>query len=440
MKNIFSEIPVGKYKEYGSYPTLDVPNTQATNFNDTKKFSGGTSTGLNTLDALRVAQGTPIDYDRDELTVQIGMLLEAHNHLCAEQLSMFCNFSPERFVRLGATDSVNMMQLDAGGIPTAQKVYVIGSNQGWPLRRFGIGLQWNNEYWAQKDMKQFANQLEAILTADKKLLASRIRRAFLKSTGETFVDFLKDQMPLPVKPLINADGTAIPPNPYGVTFDNSNHTHYMYCGSGNADSGSAAFTDTGNTAWNNSSTAASKAHNLDAMLANLREHYTDGSNIFLVSQTEAAFFAPANGNGSQIPGFQKAEYTVIKPSQNRDVLQGLGFYNPENSYDRFIGVYDGTEVWVKPWVPAGYVLLFNVSAPKPLQVRVNDTTGLPGTTVNGSNSMGGGDLRMVFEYQPYPLYAQAMVRDFDVAASTERQNGVAMFVNSASAYTNAAYW
>lgn len=413
----------------------DYKNLPQWNYQDDNKpitFSGGTSTGLNTLDTLKVAKGMPIDYDRDELSTQIAMLLEAHNHLTAEQLSLFCQFSPERLVRIGATDSVTFGEIDPAGIPTAKKVYVVGSDQGWPLRRFGVGTQWNQEYWTQKDMRQFANQMEAILTADKKLLSSRIRRAFFYPTSTNFVDKFKDQMTLPVKPLINGDGASIPPNAYGTTFNNAAHTHYMYPGSGNGDT----VTDAGNVGWA-TSTPTQKGQNLDAILANLREHYVDGRFVLFCNVAQAVAFTYANSSSNQIPGFQRYEYIYNTSGTYRDhISQSFGTYNPTDTFNRAIGMYDGVEVWVKPWVPANYLMCFNIDAPKPLQVRVNDTGGLPGTTVSGSNSIAGGDLRMVFEYQPYPLYAQAFVRDFDIAASSERQGAVAF--NTAQAAVDAS--
>ncbi len=141
-------------------------------------------------------------------------------------------------------------------------------------------------------------------------------------------------------------------------------------------------------------------------------------------------------SASIIPGFNRLEYNYILPATSREAMQpGQPFYDPQNTYDRFLGMFDGAEVWVKPWMPAGYLWAYDPTQPKPLQVRVPKAGPLPSTTVSGATSMGGSDLRLVLQFDQFPFQAQAMVRDYGISASGERWNGVAMYLNSVSSYT-----
>lgn len=400
--------------------------------NNSTKFAFGTLDRNNTLDALRVFNGTVIDYDRDLLTTQIAMILQAQNSLTAEQLSMFAEVSPERFIRQGAQATMAMEDVDFNGIPSAQKIFVTGSEQGWPLRRKAIGLQWSSEVLRAMPMSIFATQIAALLTADQVQVAKSLRNAIFYPTNRTFIDRATDSYALPLKALLNADSVQPPPNAYGTVFAGATHTHYMYPTSGNGDTITANST----TAWNNNASVADKANLLGEVLQNLREHYTQGSAVILCSTTEAPYFT-TRVNTSIIPGFAALEYntSIIEQSITRDrASMALGSYDFQNTYNRFLGVFDGAEVWVKPWMPAGYLFAYDPMQPKPVQIRIpkNQT---PGTSVAGQNSLGGGDLRLVLEYDQFPLMAQAMVRDYGMAASSERWNGVAVYLNSASAYT-----
>lgn len=422
----FVDVPTTRgYSDYSKLPVARFDNTSSGN------FAFGTLDRSNTLDALRVFNGTVIQYDRDLLQTQIGMILDAQNHLTAEQLSMFCQVSTERFVRVGSQATTVFEDLDLMGIPNPQKIFPTGSEQGWPLRRKGVALQWTSEYFRNLPMSTFANQLQSLLTADAVSVAKQIRHAIFYPTNNTFIDRFMDSYSLPVKALLNADSVQPPPNAYGTVFDGSVHTHYMYPSKGNGDT----ITATSTTAWNNNASVADKANFLGEILLNLREHYVTGTAKILVSTTEAPFFT-TRINTSIIPGFAVLEYAqnIITQNVNRDRATGPD-YNPQNAYDRMLGYFDGAEVWVKPWIPAGYCFAYDPTQPLPVQVRVPSNGAMPGTDVNGASSLGAGNLRLIQEYDQFPLMAQAMVRDLGMAASVERWNGVVGYLNSASSYT-----
>ena len=399
--------------------------------NGTMNFAYGALDQANTLEFLRIWQGTVAQYGIDRLTEQIAILMEATNAIVGDMIQNLAIIGSERYIRNGAVDQVTMVQLDTAGIPLAQKVFVVGSPMGMRLNRYGIGLEWNMEYWRQKDMRQFANEMQSIITADaNRIKGSMINALFQPSNELTFLDVLQDYLILPVRALVNADGTAIPPNPYGYTFNNSTHTHYMYPGGGNGDT--VATYSSG--AWS-SSTVAQKALDLQAIEYNMKEHYNDGTMVIYTSPSDSSNWLPQNGSATQIPGFLKLDYVYSIPSITRDV-DTEGRLDTQDFYDRFLGHFDGIQVWTKPWVPAGYIFAFFVDKPKPLYCRVPlspDKATPGGVTPTGSLTLGGGDLRMINQWSSHPLTAQAMVRDFGFSA-WERTNGICFDMQGTSAY------
>jgi hypothetical protein len=404
-------------KSYASLPVASEVN-KAT-------FSFGTLQGNDTLQALRIYNGTVEQYDIDRLANDTNTLLEAYNSLLIMQVEPLCEVTAARFVRNSDNASIDFEDLAANSIPTAQKINPIGSDAGYPLKRAGIGLQWNREYFRQKEVRQYAMQIQALLTADARKIALEIRRAFFKATNYTFNDYLDDMYALPVKALLNADGKPLPPNPYGTVFNASAHSHYMYSGSGNGDT----ITTYSGAVWTTSSSAATKQQDVDAILTNLREHYTEGTVMLLINPTDQGLWL----GGNYPSNFQKLEYVYIDPSISRDRVDGkYGYLDNSDTFNRKIGYVEGAEVWSKPWVPQGYIVAYVEGQDKPIALRVPKDSRV-GQTETGSYSLGNGDLRLVYQYESYPLYAQAMVRDFG-CATWNRVNGVAFYTQSTGAY------
>ncbi|OWY59004.1 hypothetical protein B7486_76925, partial [cyanobacterium TDX16] len=89
-------------------------------------------------------------------------------------------------------------------------------------------------------------------------------------------------------------------------------------------------------------------------------------------------------------------------------------------FNRRIGFFgnQAAEVWVKPWIPAGYVLFFMKGPRKPLAYR----------TRRG----GTGNLIVAAEDETYPLRARTLEREFGVGV-WERTNGAALYIDTGAA-------
>jgi hypothetical protein len=401
---------------------------QAQFANDTAQFAYGTGDTQSTLAALRVANSIIADYGLDQAYLAVQMLLEAHNRITAELLSLFCADSTDRLRRYGTPDTMTMQELDQYGIPLAQRVSA-GANVGFPLRKYGAGLQWNLDYATQATTVELAGQLEALLTADTRLIQRQIKRGFYYSTNTTFVDVLRDGFSLPVKCLANADSIGLPVGPNGEQYASATHTHYMYAGSGNGDT----ITSTNDTIWSSLTTSSADVakikSDLDALCDNVVEHFNDGQALILINKADEVYFRNYLGVAN---GFDEIRPAILIPGITNDSPR-VNDLDVLRIYNRQIGWYRGFQVWVKPWVVSHYPICTIVGPEPPLLIRVPERP-VAGNNVSGATSLGAGDLRLVSSFPGYPFIAQAMERRFGVAV-WNRVNGAVLDINHTGSYT-----
>jgi hypothetical protein len=231
---------------------------------------------------------------------------------------------------------------------------------------------------------ELAAQFTATQTAHIKAIQREIKRAVFTSTNSTFVDRLVDNVSLAVKAFNNNDSTELPPGPNGQTFATS-HQHYI------ARVGSLAATD------------------ISAVITLVIEHYNTGQPMLFINQAQEA----------AVRGFT-ANFT---PYMDERMIVGSGTtyaagkLNPTSLYNRAIGIFDGAEVWVKPWIPANYMFAYVDGAPKPLVLR--------------ERTAGSHGLQIAAEDEAYPLRAKTLEAEFGVGA-WNRTNGAVLYVGGTS--------
>ncbi len=313
---------------------------------------------------------TVAEYGEDRAFEAISRLLAAHNEILREDLAAFVEFSTDRQRRYGGGDTMDMVDVDEMGTADAQKV-AAGQTVGFPLRLRQAAIQWTRKWFQIHTMSELAAQYEAARTADIRKIRKDLLEAIFKPTNYTFNDYLIDKVDLAVKRLLNADGAAIPPDPYGNTFDGSTHTHYL---------GTASFA----------------AADLQALIDTVVEHNPDGAQmmVFINRAQEAAVRG--------FSGFTAYLDARVIPADT--TARADGSLNMTNVQNRAIGVFDAAEVWVKSWIPANYVLAMD-TAPnrRPLVYR----------TRPGAN-LGFGDLQLASDDEAYPLRAQHFEREFGI--------------------------
>jgi uncharacterized protein YciI len=324
----------------------------------------------------------------DDVWTAVDAFLTAHNKLVAEQLDMFCDPIDMRLMRYGNPSTKSMQEVGEYGIAQGQKGRG-GSEIGFPIRRYMNALAWTSQYMKMTTAKDFAGEVTAMATADKRVIARELQRALYLSTNYTYYDHMYDNAALPIRRLVNGDSNALPVGPNGDIFTASSHTHYLARVSTFAQS------------------------DLSGALDHVTEHFNDGEAIIILnSAQEAAVRAFAD--------FVPYEYIGVTPDVTTDRALGTTI-NAFQTYNRKIGVFRGADVWVKPWSIANYILVLvtNTGQEKVLGLRTpsaysngNLGAALPSILNGKASTPGLGDLVVVSENDDYPLYAKQYERVF----------------------------
>lgn len=383
------------------------------------QFAQGTSTAADTLAALRVSQSLLVEIGLDQAYSVFQVALDVHNRLMADMLADLCAVTTDRQRRYGTYDTITMEELDSFGVPGAQKV-TGGSIVGFPLRKYAAALQWNWDYLRTATGQEFAGQIDALFTADKRLVQREIRRAiFYGSNPSVVYDALTDNGPIYPRRLKNGDSAGLPIGPNGETFATA-HTHYHNAGRGNGDTIADQATP---TAWATAS-AAQKLQDIRNLTRDVREHFAEGELIIAINAQQESDFYTLTG----FAPLYDPRTSPIQISSASPAAIGRGDLDILNTFNRLIGYIEGAAVYVKPWVPTNYILAYirGGMVETPLCVRVPVApvtspnmpmgTGVGPGIIQGGTVSGLGDLTIVSEMAAYPLQARIAERRIGVAA------------------------
>lgn len=341
---------------------------------------------LSTFDTLAASQQTVIDFGEDQAFAGIDALYAAHNEIMREQLAALVDFTTDQLRRYGGADQMNFDEVDEMGRADAQKV-TAGVNVGFPMRLHQLPLQWTRRYFLNKTGAELAAQATSVLDAHRRRVSREVRRAIFNPTNNSsYVDRLMDQVVLPLRALVNADSNAIPPGPNGETFDASTHTHYL------------------------ARVSTLAASDIDAVLETVREHFTQGTQFLYINRAQEAAIRAFT---TRFTAYQSVQ---IIPADNTQ--RSNRTLDETNLYNRAIGVWDnGTEIWVKPWIPANYMFTYLSGAPRPLALR--------------ERRPGSSNLIVAAEDEQYPLRARFAEAEFGVGVWT-RTNGAVLYTGGTS--------
>jgi hypothetical protein len=343
---------------------------------------------LSISDLLAVNNTTIIDFGRQDVFAVIREYFAAVNAMVNEQLDMFCDRTTERAVGLGGPAAMTAHYTDEFGVDDAQKL-AGPSILGIPLRKHQISLQWTGMWMRKHTPAEMAAQAQAAAIADAQKVQSALRTAIFTPTNSNFTDRLVDNMTIPVKAFANADGFPIPPSPNGDVFNAATHSHYL-----------------------GTTNAQPTPGDIAALLLNVTEHRASGKLYLFVSQA----------TGSYIMANRVATYTEFATAIFDEQIYATTIttarvpMNAINQANRMIGLYQGAEVWVKPWVPAGVIWAFIDGPIKPLAMRVPADLG-------GDN----GDFRPIFNDEDLPLQCEVMEREYGFAPRNRTAAAVLSF-------------
>lgn len=358
---------------------------------------GGYGT-LQVADIIASGLQTVAQYGEDNLYLQFQKSLAIHNQWSQDMISMFCERTSDRLRLYGGVANVVNEEMTELALPDASKA-VTGSNLGFPMQRFGSTLQWTRDYFRLARVNEMASELDAHIDQDRQRLVKQIKRAFLNPTNNlTYRDRLSSRqaanVTLPVRALLNADSTDIPLGPNGETFDGTTHNHYMAPASGTL-----------------------AAADVTALITNVMEHKVPDALLMFIPQSLETTIRGFNGAG-QFEG--TVDVRIHQPVTSQYAIGDLDVYN---TGDRKIGIYGPADVWVKPWMPANYILVVDTGAGlfKPLAFRFQEDD--PSLS----------DFTIRYENESFPLRAQVIARDFGVAPA-QRHMAAAMYYGGGTSY------
>lgn len=336
---------------------------------------------LSVSDLLASTQQSVAQVGEQQVWQAIDDALRAHNAITQEMLGTLVEISADRQRRYGGPDAMQMDEIDEFGTPDAQKV-TAGQTVGFPLRLYGLAVQWTRKYLQNHTPAELAAQFTAAQDADVKAIQREFKRAIFGPTNRTFTDRLVDNVDLAIKAFVNADGAPVPVGPTGDTFNGATHTHYL-------------------------GTTALDAPSLSALIDTVIEHHNVGQPVVYINKAQEA---TVRG----LAGFTAYLDARLIPANNANQARGgLDQLNPQN---RAIGLFGAAEIWVKPWVPANYLFAWVMGAARPLVMRQRP---------NGTG------LTVVADQEAHPLRARSIEREFGVGVWT-RTNGAALFVGAAT--------
>ena len=311
--------------------------------------------------------------------------LDLHNSLVNDMVGGLCEVTSDGQRIYGTSLDGTMTKVDEfGRAPTVKMDF--GDTVGFPFERMQYAIGWTADWFEKKTPADLAVVVRNAEMAHKREIISAIKKALFFSANYAFRDYLVDYVTVNVKRLVNADSAKIPNGPYGVAFDGASHTHYL---------GAASLDATALRGVINTVMEHGFGHDLKVAF-----NYAD----------EAAIRA--------VTGFiPYLDARIVTPATTRDVPGEK--LNISDVYDRPIGLFEGAEIMIKPWVPAFYAFASAYGEnSKPLCFRQSNTDGLQG-------------LRIPATYEAFPIHAEYMQAEFGVGVWT-RTNGACLKFNNAT--------
>lgn len=318
-------------------------------------------------------------YGVDEFAAAVQRELQAHDANVRDMVSSVSVATTARLWTASAGISKEMFEADEySQVPTQKQL--AGYNMGAPLRKRQISVGWTREYFRRKTVAQMSAELFACEEAHILMLYRDLRRALYYSANYTFTERLEDPLiNIPVKRLINADGTVIEVGPNGEIYNGATHTHYV----GNATLTAAAVQSTINT---------------------VLEHRVTAGLRTVISQTDRTAFEALAG----FKPYPDPRIQFYATDQNRQTIDLTRMNNLA------IGTFSASEVWVKPWAIPNYVLVYDTTRP-PLVYRTREAD-------LALNTAG--------EFDAFPLHTQFLESHYGFAVRNRLSAAILNFSNA----------
>lgn len=347
-------------------------------------------TGTHSFEDLKkYTNVTAVTFGLAAVADAVQLELDAHNRKYADIVGLYAAPVTERETAEGTG---NLLQ---GRMEPADEYSRVRTQKdanpakvAFPMEGFQYAIGMTAEFLRRASPAEIVTRALGAQAAHRVALIDGMRYALFLPTNRTVNDYLKDDMALNLKALYNGDG-AVPRNgPNGELFT-STHNHYV---------ATAGATLTG--------------PDLDALIVNVAEH---NGNADIRLHINVAQETTVRGLTGFVPA---ADPRIVSPNTAPVAATALVLGNRGN---RIVGYYNGAEVWVKPWVPASYVLAVDVAAPiRALGMRVPEQEGERGLIARA-------------EITTFPLQARYWDARFGFAARN-RSAAAVLYIGAGGTY------
>lgn len=349
-----------------------------------------TNTGTHDISWLLASRYQSVyQLDMAEVVSVLQNDLAAHNAIMLDMLGGLADITTDRQMTYGGGVGGEMVQVDEYGRAPTQRGPATAATIGLPLHKYQFAIGWTETALQMRTAFDIANAQLNAEGAHRRIVERDIKRAIFLSANYTHVDYLVDNVSLNVKRLINADSSFVPAGPNGEVFDGATHTHYDF---------------------NNGLSASA----VTASINDVVEHgYGAAVKVAINRGNETAFRA--------LPGFVPYVDPRIVYRNTDTPGQTLDITRLDN---RAIGLFGAAEVWVKPWVPQDYLLVYDAGAPeKPLAFRQREQATFQG-------------LRIAATLSAFPLVADYMEVEFGLGVRNRTAAAVLYFAAGAISYVD----
>lgn len=321
----------------------------------------------------------------DEIVTALDSYVAAYNTIMRDQLDSLCTTRVGVAGRIGVyggTASGSMMEVDEYGRAPTQRAAAV-AQVAFPYKKYQYPVGWTREWEKRKSAADFARSVQGAQAGHRQRVSAEIKKALFPAANYTHRDHLIDNADLAVKRLVNADGATIPNGPNGQTFDGSTHTHYL---------GSATLTTTA----------------VDGAIAHVIEHGHGARIRIYIAQTNETAFRALTGFVAYVDPRLMLGTQANQPAQRLDIT---------TTDNRAIGIYGAAEVWVKPWMIANYLFVFDAGSP-------DKTLGLR------EDPVGSLDLTRAAQFEDHPLRVDFYESYFGFGVLTRTNGAILYFANA----------
>lgn len=316
-------------------------------------------TGISTLSDLTAVQlnGSAIEYGLDKINVEIVKSLDTYNKQVSELMSGYAENVTEQVKVFGMGDSLDMVEADEFG--KARTKNTAGTWEvAFPLRKFMVGIGYTFDWLQLASVQDVNKKFIGLQIGHQKEIVKQMKKAlFTLNNNVSFVDSYDNGETLTIRGFWNADSSKIPANASGTTFNGASHTHYI-----GSTSGAVANAD------------------VDAVITLVTEHDQTDDLILAINVADVSKI-------KALTGFTALSSDKLNYGGTVSTVDKL---NNNDLSNRCIGLWqEYIPVWVKPFVPANYMLCLSLGANmgKPLGFRQHKVAAMRGLRLNSKSQL-----------------------------------------------------